>query len=141
MESISELIELAELTPEEKQMARYNWTPVVMSLLSHLQKAGVTITAVDNGEDLIEIDNSVSKLRQRKAACEEIVSVDESTIKMKYPSRSWGDRKAAIVVVLGNNQDETVCDYWTADDLGIVDNAIDNFIAAWEGKKCPMVND
>ncbi|MFN5920263.1 MAG: hypothetical protein ACK45I_03065 [Bacteroidota bacterium] len=119
-------------------MASYNWTPVVMSLLNHLQKAGVTITAVDNGEDLIEIDNSVSNLKQRKAACEEIVSVDESYVRLGYGPEQ---KRAHLFIVLGNEPCETVCDYGTADDSGIVDNAIDNFIAAWEGRKCPMVND
>ena len=119
-------------------MARYNWTPVVMSLLSHLQKAGVTITAVDNGEELIEIDNSVSKLKQRKAACEEIVSVDESQVLLSYGN----GKMAELCVVLGNGPEEIVADYYTAKaDTETVDNVIDNFIAAWEGKKCPMVDD
>ena len=119
-------------------MASYNWTPVVMSLLSHLQKAGVTITAVRNGErGWINIDNGASNLKQRKAACEEIVSVDESRITLRFNNCKW----ATLFVVLGNEPEETVCDYWTADDSGIVDNAIDNFIAAWEGKKCPIVDD
>ena len=119
-------------------MASYNWTPVVMSLLSHLQKAGVTITAVDNGEELIKIDNSASNLKQRKAASEGIVSVDESYVRLRYGPEQ---KRAHLFVVLGNDPEETVCDYWTADDSGIVDNAIDNFIAAWEGKKCPIIDD
>lgn len=114
-------------------MARRNWSVPVNSLLRRIQAVGFTLTAVNNGEETIKINQQQSNLAIRKAAVEEVVSVDVATVYINKDNKS-----ARLYLVLGNEPEELLCDY-TVHPL--IEAANDDYILQWEGKKCPTIED
>jgi len=114
----------------------YDWNPPVMSLLSHLQKDGLRLHAVNDGCEWFHVDNRLSILRQRLFVAEVITSVDESHVVV-----SDGSVTATLFVVLGNEPEELVADIGSESDslMDRVDDVVSLFSDYWEGKPCPTV--
>jgi len=109
-------------------MKTNNWKPVVGSLLSTLQKHGFALHHTDNGEAKMYFEGLTSR-QARQLAKAEINATDESDLYVtKDGRRHW------VFVVLGNEPEETCCDY--TDHPGL-DAAIHEFSQRWEGIPCP----
>lgn len=106
----------------------YNWLPVVGSLLTKLQRASFTLVAVEDGEDLTKLEGTKREQRQQAKAL--ICGVDESHL---FVDNSEGVRRT-IFIVLGNEPEETVCDYSVDPEL---DAVVKDFSNQWEGRPCP----
>lgn len=103
-----------------------NWKPVIKSLLKHLENEGFSPFQVDNGDGRV-------KTSTWKDALEEINATDESHVYLKHPSV---EKSLWLYVVLGNEPEETVCDYSCNEFL---DKATGAFSDKWEGKPCPTI--
>ena len=102
-----------------------DWKPESISLLETLQKHGVTILSVDNGEsktkfDADDLDNFIDEM----TACDEA-----------YLTVSTSDgAKRVLYLVYGNDPGELVCDYSVSPEL---DDATARHYENWEGKPQP----
>lgn len=106
-----------------------DYTKPVMSLLSKLQKSGVEITDVFDGEGWTECmgDNNLSR---RKDAADAILSVDESLVRVKYQ-----EEVAKLFIVLGNEPSEILCDYGCKSGSvieSILEEVSEQFYEQWE---------
>lgn len=119
-------------------MASYDWSAPVKSLLARFQVAeGFNITAVHDGEEMIQIDQKLSKSAIRQTAADIIVSVDESFVYINKDGM-----RARLFIVLGNEPEEIVADYNYIPQLEeVLDETIDKYVTQWAGKKCPMIDD
>lgn len=113
---------------------KYNWKPVVKSLLKVLQDHNFKLVRVDDGGDEDEVLSQDQK-KAAKEALDIMTGVDESTLIVSHPSV---EKKMVVFVVLGNEPWETVCDYSSVD---ILDIAVDQFSKKWEDKSCPTFKD
>ena len=118
-------------------MASYDWWVPVKSLLTMFQVEGFNITAVHDGEEMIQIDQKLSNHAIRGTAADIIVSVEESYVLIEKQGM-----KATLFIVLGNEPDEIVSDYTYTPQLEeLLEETIDKYVTQWEGKKCPMIAD
>lgn len=101
-----------------------NWKPVLRSLVNSLREFGFALAYVDDGEERHEVADNA------KAAIEAMAGVDESKLVVAKDGQRY-----AVLIVLGNEPEETVCDYAVCDDL---DKATEHFSKKWEGKSCPV---
>ena len=100
-----------------------DWKRVVKDFLRIAENHGLTIVGVNNGDGMIKTLNIAS-------AAEEASACDEAWVYFDAPD---GKRLVAFLV-LGNNPEETVCDYSVHP---IMDAATEQFSKKWEGKKVP----
>jgi hypothetical protein len=115
----------------------FNWSVPVRSLLAKFQHEGFTITAVNDGEETIKIDQEQSNTKIRRSATDIVVSVDAATVYINKDGM-----RARLWIVLGNEPEEIVCDYTYHPKLEtLIVEVIDNYSMAWEGVKCPMITD
>ena len=115
----------------------YNWSVPVKSLLTMFQVEGFNITDVHDGEEMIQIDQKLSKSAIRQTAADIIVSVEESYVLIEKQGM-----KTILFIVLGNEPDEIVSDYTYTPQLEeLLEETIDKYVTQWEGKKCPMIAD
>jgi hypothetical protein len=101
-----------------------DYRPEVRSLLKSLRQAGFTPLSVNNGEENVRYSD-VSKTE----FLEEIVSVDEATIRLQH-----NNKRVSIFLVLGNDPGEIACDYSDYDPL---EEVIDSHYDRWENRKQP----
>jgi hypothetical protein len=101
-----------------------DYRPEVRSLLKSLRQAGFTPLSVNNGEENVRYSD-VSKTE----FLEEIVSVDEATIRLQH-----NNKRVGIFLVLGNDPGEIACDYSDYDPL---EEVIDSHYDRWENRKQP----
>jgi hypothetical protein len=118
-------------------MASYDWSVPVKSLLAKFQMAGFNITAVNDGEETIKIDQEQSNTKIRYSATDIVVSVDEATV---YINK---DGMLAILwIFLDNEPEEIVYNYTYRPKLeSLIDEVINKYSTQWEGIKCPMIYD
>jgi hypothetical protein len=118
-------------------MARCDWSVPVKSLLAKFQEAGFNISNVYDGEDMIPIDQTLSKTKIRHSAADIVVSVDESFVYINKDGM-----RARLFIVLGNDPEELVADYNYNPQLEeLLEETIDKYTLQWEGVKCPMIAD
>jgi hypothetical protein len=101
-----------------------DYRPEVRSLLKSLRQAGFTPLSVNNGEENVRYSD-VSKTE----FLEEIVSVDEATIRLQH-----NNKRVSIFLVLGNDPGEIAADYSDYDPL---EEVIDSHYDRWENRKQP----
>jgi len=101
-----------------------DYRPEVRSLLKSLRQAGFTPLSVNNGEENVRYSD-VSKTE----FLEEIVSVDEATIRLQH-----NNKRVGIFLVLGNDPGEIACDYTDYEPL---EEVIDSHYDRWENRKQP----
>ena len=116
---------------------QYDWNPVVTSLLYRLQRAGLTLLAVDDGEGFERIGDFSSTVHTRIRAVSMISAVDFS-----YLQVSCGAEKAILTIVLDSGPSEILAD-WRARRGSAIDAVIDEvadaFALYWENRKIPTV--
>jgi hypothetical protein len=118
-------------------MASYDWPVPVKSLLARFQVEGFNITDVHDGEEMIQIDQKLSKSAIRQTAADIIVSVDESYVLVEKHGM-----RATLFIVLDNEPEEIISDYTYTPQLEeLLEDTIDKYVTQWEGKKCPMIAD
>lgn len=100
-----------------------DYTKPVMSLLHKLQKRGVDITHVYDGEEWTFVNGN------RKDAADVILSVDQSLVRIKQQ-----EEVAKLIIVLGNEPSEILCDYYTEGSNleTILEEVSDEFYTQWE---------
>lgn len=116
---------------------KFNWKPVVESLIINIQSAGFTLHSVNDGEERFAQPSL-------NFAVDTVTSVDESWITF---TDSNGERRG-VFIVLGNEPCEIVCDYTypknTSQDDPIQikwEKVMDEFTEFWDGKSCPTVKE
>jgi hypothetical protein len=115
---------------------RYDWSQPVMSLLHKLQKAGVQIVSVNDGEGYEKVSGN-TKLATRKDAADMITAVDEAWVRIQHQ-----DDFATLFIVLGNNTNEILADYSFPPHTQleeILEGVSEAFYEQWEDVPCPMV--
>lgn len=101
----------------------------VRSLLSKLQKAGLTLVSVFDGCEYHGF-HGASSTTARADASEVICSVDESWLKVSDSSTS---EEGTLFIVLGNDKSEIVCDYaGPAKLMHKLDLVCEKFADQWE---------
>lgn len=103
-----------------------DWKPETKSLIRTLQKHGLTISSVDNGESVTNFaDVSLSQFVEETMAC------DEARLYVITPEgkRKW------LYLVYGNSPGELVCDYTISPEI---EAAADEHYNLWESKKQPV---
>jgi hypothetical protein len=113
---------------------KFNWKPVVESLIINIQSAGFNLQSVNDGEELFPQPTL-------DFAVDTITSVDEAWASFTDSNGV----KRSVFIVLGNEPYETVCDYTypknTPQDDPIQikwEKAMEEFSDFWEGKSCPL---
>jgi hypothetical protein len=102
-----------------------DWEPETRSLLEKLQKHGLVIHSVDNGEYRTKLaDTTMDKFIEDCMAC------DEAWLSVVAPD---GKRKT-IYLVYGNNPGELMCDYTVCAQL---DAVCDEHSESWDGRDQP----
>ena len=102
-----------------------DWKPETKSLIETLQKHGLTIVSVDNGESKTNFaDTTLDNFIEETMAC------DEANLYVKTPE----GKVKTLYLVYGNNPGELVCDYTIAPEI---DAATDEHYNAWDGRKQP----
>ena len=118
-------------------MAICDWSVPVKSLLAKFQEAGFNVSAVHDGQDMLQIDQNLSKTKIRHSAADIVVSVDESFVYINKDGM-----RARLFIVLGNEPEEIVADYNYNPKLEeLLEETIDKYVTQWEGVKCPMIAD
>lgn len=116
---------------------RLDWRPVVRSFLFTFQKAGFKITGAYDGEESVNIDGTLSDQAARNEATDIVTSVDDSHVVMHY-NRGGESRTVEFYIVLGNEPEELVADYWVReDDMDYIKEVMDRFTKRWEYRPCP----
>ena len=102
----------------------------VSSLLCKLQKRGISLDSVYDGQDRIVVDK-LNKIGARKTAVEAICAVDVSWVFVKDLAN---DHKAELFIVLGNDNSEILCDYNASSRtfFSVIDSVSDEFYEQWE---------
>jgi hypothetical protein len=118
----------------------------VSSLLCKLQKRGISLDSVYDGEERIVVDklNKIGarktaveaicgekeRKRRRKTAVEAICAVDVSWVSIKDLA---SDHKAELFIVLGNDNSEILCDYNASSRtfFSVIDSVSDEFYEQW----------
>jgi hypothetical protein len=113
---------------------KYNWKPVVESLIINIQSAGFNLQSVNDGEELFPQPSL-------DFAVDTITGVDEAWASFTDSNGV----KRSVFIVLGNEPCEIVCDYTcpknTPQDDPIQmkwEKAMDEFSEFWDGKPCPL---
>jgi len=116
---------------------KYNWKPVVKSLLTNIQSAGFNLHSVNDGEELFPQPTL-------KSAVDIITSVDEAWASFTDSNGV----KRSVFIGLGNEPCEIVCDYTypknTPQDDPIQikwEKVMDEFTEFWDGKSCPLAKE
>jgi hypothetical protein len=113
-------------------MAYLNWTPVVESLLHHLEQVDARATAVHDGDEWLAVASAAE-------AVDAATDVESAFIKMRRADGA----SSTLWLVFDNEPEELVAD-WTYNEGWSdqwVDAAISSFCQEWEGKPCPRVKD
>lgn len=106
-----------------------DYSKAVMSLFSKLQKNGVTISRVFDGESWEEI-NTTNDLSMRRFATEIVTSVDTSTVLIQHKEES-----AILHIVLGNDEHEILADWGCKPGTtidSIIEKVEEEFSLQWE---------
>jgi hypothetical protein len=108
-------------------MSKYinDWTPETRSLLESLQKHGLQICSVDNGEYRMDFDQ-----RDIELFLESCTACDEAWLTVRAPE----NKNKVIYLVFGNSPGELVSDY---NVCPLIDAATDEHYNKWEGSKQP----
>jgi len=118
-------------------MASNDWSVPIKSLLAKFQEAGFNITAVNDGEETIKIDQTLSITKIRHAAADVVNSVDAATVYINKDGM-----KARLWIVLGNEPDEILADYTYHPNLEkLLDGVSERYSTQWSGVKCPRIED
>lgn len=104
-----------------------DWVPETKSLFETLQKHGLTILSVDNGENETFFDDTTLE-----NFVEETMACDEAYLYVRTPS----GQKRTVFLVYGNDPGELVCDYGVCEEL---DDAVRQHYNNWEGKSQPTL--
>lgn len=102
-----------------------DWVPETKSLLQTLQKHGLKILSVDNGENqtsflAVPLDEFIN----------ETIACDEAWLKVETPD----GKKKTLYLVYGNSPGELVSDYTISPEI---DAATSEHYDSWEGRKQP----
>ncbi len=113
-------------------MAYLNWTPVVESLLHHLEQVDAQVTAVNDG-------GGWQKVSSTAEAVDAATGGDDAFLKV---CRADG-ALSCLWLVYGNEPEELVADWTTSKEWPDqwLDAAISSFCHEWEGKLCPTVKE
>lgn len=118
-----------------------DWNPVVRSLLQHLRTQDILPFSVYDGAYRTKLDGTDEDERQEQAV-DLATGQDECRISCRW----WNDDTrselvANFVLVLGNDPDELVADYFISSDAQELDArvsaALEAFGEEWAGKPCP----
>ena len=112
---------------------RYNWAPVIESIVRIVQECNITIISADNGEFETKVPEGASPEFVRRLMVYNLNACDEGRLYVKTPGC---DRLRWLFIVLGNEPEETICDYI---DCPEIDLAFSTFTQEWEGKKTPTM--
>lgn len=109
-------------------MSKYinDWKPETTSLLATLEKHGLVIVSVDNGEYVTKLADTT-----RDKFVEDCMACDEAWL---FVIASDGKRKT-IFLVYGNNPGELICDYTCCPEI---DAACDEHFNEWDGRNQPQ---
>lgn len=102
----------------------YNWKPVVGSFIRIAQHHGLVLQGVDNGDGIVKTASTAN-------AIDEACACDEARVYFTAPDDG---KRVVAYLVLGNDPDETVCDYSVHP---LMDAAAAEFSKKWEGRKVP----
>jgi hypothetical protein len=102
-----------------------DWKKVIKSLIKILVQDGFEPYKANNGEDSITSDH-MGRLAEKIDEC------DEGNLFIRK-----GDFKARLYIILGNEPCELVADIGYNGDMTELDQTLDKFYNAWEGKPCP----
>lgn len=111
-------------------MKQLNWKPVIGSLLRILQDHNFTLHSVHDGEDDLTLEGTDRQRRQE--AKDVICGVDVADLYVTHPSV---DGIAMLIIILGNEPEETVADHSAVVPLN---QAVDQFSKKWQGRPCPI---
>lgn len=110
-------------------MQTYNWKPVIGSLCRILQDHGFTLEYAHDGEDCLKLQGTD---RQRRQEAKDIIcGVDAADLYVRHGSH---DKRMMLMIVLGNEPEETVADY---SDVAILNIAVEQFTKKWQGVPTP----
>jgi hypothetical protein len=109
-------------------MSKYinDWKPETNSLLETLEKHGLVIVSVDNGEYSTKLSDTT-----RAKFVEDCMACDEAWLSVIAPD---GKRKT-IFLVYGNSPGELICDYTVCEQI---DAACDEHFEKWDGRNQPQ---
>lgn len=113
---------------------RYDWSQPVSSLLFKVQKAGIKLIFVNDGEETTKLEGN--NIAQRKEAVDVITSVDISSFNVEY-----NGIRGSVLIVLGDSPEDIVNDYSSNSNelMELLESVVDSYTNQWEGKKCPKV--
>ena len=101
-----------------------NWNPVIESLFSALENAGITVDEVDNG---------CYPSTDPSTFVTEATASDECRVLVRIPGEP---RRHTLLIVLGNEPFETVADY---SQHPLLDATLEEWSESWEDKPCPTI--
>ncbi len=107
---------------------RYDWKPVVKSLIEALAAAGFVDMTIDDGDGINQ------RFADPAAGAELACAVHESLLIASHPSKP--SRRCWAQLVLGNSPAEVVSDYRAGFQL--LDDVLEAWADSWEGKECPL---
>ena len=111
----------------EARVTRREWFAerrVVWNLINALIAEGWVIPAVDDGEEVVKVDNDPT------AALNAVFAVDEAHIIVRSASNQ---RAGNIFIVLGNSAEEVVCDWGWKDNA--VGQKFDRFVESFDAEQ------
>lgn len=120
-------------------MCRFDWQKPVRSFLYTLQKHGFKLDGVHDGDSRHTV-RYMNKLHARNEVADIVCSVDDAHVFTTYMYNGV-EKRAEFWIVLGNEPEELVCDYWApGDESGKpVEDAVREFSKRWECVPCPRV--
>ena len=110
-------------------MAYKDYRPETRSLFKTLKAHDFTLSAVNNGEEWVKLENVGAR-----EFLEETVAADEAVVTVRYTD----GKRYKLYLVFGNCPGELVCDYSSFDPLS---EAVDEHADKWEDRKQPMMEE
>jgi hypothetical protein len=101
-----------------------DWEPVVLDLLERCVRHCIFPVAVDNGGGFEQVQSVASAAAESSASDEAVITF-----------RDTQGNRCKVYIVLGNEPHELVCDY--SAHLPALQDVVDEFQDAWEGRECP----
>jgi hypothetical protein len=102
-----------------------DWKPETNSLLETLEKHGLSILSVNNGEYSTKLADTT-----RDDFAEECMACDEAWLSVIAPD----GKRGTLYLVYGNSPGELVCDYAICPEI---EAACEEHFSNWEGRKQP----
>lgn len=120
-------------------MARYDRSVPLMSLLYKLEQHGVTVVAVNDGEEIIEI-KAATPLETRKAACEAILAVDHAGVGIQYHDGSGNAHRTDLQINFWDEASTILSDWYIPeyeDFARIIQEVARDHHKLWSGNMIP----